>query len=225
MEIMTVVLLSGAALVGPRGQGSWNFTATSSGENFSWTSPTSVDPSGGDYEMLYTVTGAQALVSYIGIEFGPYDAMDMIPEDAIETWRASQGPAPLDFGWITVVSDDQEPPSLKYDWIVEIDAKGYVTYKMENIFLGEIEYNLGYPWGWVTVQIESGSIQGNLSIQSVINPCYEDINGDSMVDVIDLLEVIGNWGYCLNCPADINRDDVIDVTDLLDLVGSWGPCP
>jgi hypothetical protein len=226
MEVTTLILLSGAAFVGPRGQGSWNFIASSSGENYSWTSPSPVDPTAGNYEMLYTVTGAEVMVSYIGIGFGPFDVMDMIPEDAIETWRASQGPAPLDFGWITVVTpDDQEPPSLEYDWMVEIDAKGFVTYRMENLFFGEADYNLGWPWGWVTVQIESGSIEGNLSIQSVINPCYADINGDSMVDVVDLLEVIGNWGYCLNCPADINRDDAIDVTDLLDLVGSWGPCP
>jgi hypothetical protein len=226
MEVTTLILLSGAAFVGPRGQGSWNFIASSSGENYSWTSPSPVDPTAGNYEMLYTVTGAEVMVSYIGIGFGPFDVMDMIPEDAIETWRASQGPAPLDFGWITVVTpDDQEPPSLEYDWMVEIDAKGFVTYRMENLFFGEADYDLGWPWGWVTVQIESGSIEGNLSIQSVLNPCYADINGDSMVDVVDLLEVIGNWGYCLNCPADINRDDLIDVTDLLDLVGSWGPCP
>ena len=69
MEITTLILLSGAAFVGPRGQGSWNFTATSSGENYSWTSPEPVDPSGGDYEMLYTVTGASATVSYAGYDF------------------------------------------------------------------------------------------------------------------------------------------------------------
>ena len=152
--------------------------------------------------------------------------MDMIPPDAIETWRASQGPAPLDFGWTTVITpEDQTPPSLAYDWIVEIDAQGFVTYRMENLFLGQADYDLGWPWGWVTVNIESGTIDGTVAIQSVLNPCYADINGDSMVDVIDLLEVIGNWGYCLDCPADVNRDAYIDVTDLLELVGTWGPCP
>ncbi len=226
MELTTIVLLSGMALVGPRGQGSWDFTASSSGENYSWTSPTTVNPAIDNYEMLYTVLGARVMVTYIGISFGPIDVMEMIPPDVIETWRASQGPAPLDFGWIQVVTpEDQEPPSFSYDWIVEIDAKGYVTYRMENLYLGQADYDLGWPWGTVTVNIESGSIDGSLAIQSVINPCYADITGDSIVDVSDLLEVIAAWGFCINCPPDINRDDLVDISDLLEIVASWGHCP
>jgi len=226
MELATIVLLSGMALVGPRGQGSWDFTASSSGENYIWTSPTPIGPTADIYEMLYTVNGARVMVSYIGIPFGPYDVLDMVPPDAIETWRASQGPAPLDFGWTPVVTpEDQSPPTLSYDWIVEMDAKGYVTYRMENLFLGQADYDLGWPWGTVTVNIETGYIDGTLSIQSVINPCYADITGDSVVDVSDLLEVIGAWGYCLSCPPDVNRDSLVDVTDLLEIVAAWGPCP
>ena len=53
--------------------------------------------------------------------------------------------------------------------------------------------------------------------------CDADLNGDSVVNVIDLLEVIDFWGLS-DVPADINDDGVVDVIDLLLLVSVWGPC-
>ena len=53
--------------------------------------------------------------------------------------------------------------------------------------------------------------------------CTGDINGDSVVDVTDLLEVVGSWGVA-GGPADINGDGIVDVGDVLELVGVWGPC-
>ena len=83
------------------------------------------------------------MVSYIGIQFGPIDVMDMVTEDVIDTWRAAQGPAPVDFGWISVVFPvGQNPPSMSYDWLVEIDTKGNTTFQMENLYLGISEYDL-----------------------------------------------------------------------------------
>ena len=54
--------------------------------------------------------------------------------------------------------------------------------------------------------------------------CTADVNGDSAVDVVDLLAVIDSWGSCDMCSADINDDGVVDVSDLLLIIGSWGPC-
>jgi hypothetical protein len=49
-----------------------------------------------------------------------------------------------------------------------------------------------------------------------------DINGDGVVNVGDLLAVIGAWGLCpANCAADLNGDGVIDVDDLLIVVNNW----
>ena len=49
-----------------------------------------------------------------------------------------------------------------------------------------------------------------------------DINGDGLVDVNDLLMVIGGWGPCsLFCPADINDDGNVDVIDLLLVIQDW----
>jgi len=59
--------------------------------------------------------------------------------------------------------------------------------------------------------------------------CAADIDGDTNVNVTDLLDLLAAWGACgdpMNCPQDIaGDDDVIDVTDLLALLAGWGPCP
>jgi hypothetical protein len=51
--------------------------------------------------------------------------------------------------------------------------------------------------------------------------CPEDINGDGMVDVGDLLALLGAWGTG-GGPADIDGDGDVDVEDLLALLGAWG---
>jgi hypothetical protein len=62
---------------------------------------------------------------------------------------------------------------------------------------------------------------------TVVNcpPCLEDVTGDGVVDVSDILEVIGNWGSCEGCNADVNGDGTVGVNDLLAIVGAWGVCP
>jgi hypothetical protein len=59
-------------------------------------------------------------------------------------------------------------------------------------------------------------------------PCTGDVTGDSVVDVLDLVQVVLSWGPCPRpptpCPADVMPDGVIDVQDLVDLVVNWGPC-
>ena len=59
---------------------------------------------------------------------------------------------------------------------------------------------------------------------SKVITCNADINEDGMINVIDLLAVIDQWGSCQGCTADINGDDVVNVTDLLVVIGNWGPC-
>lgn len=230
MSITSAVILSSVVMAG-RGTGvNWDFSITTSGENILWTGADLLPIDGEYYEMLYTVNSAYVDVVYIGITFGPIEVTDMIPSEAIVTWQPSQSPFPLDFMWHEVVTpEDQDPPSLAYDWIVEVNGKGSVIWRGENVYLGEAQYDLGWPWGTVTVQIIEGTINANLDIQEVFNPCYADVDGSGTVDVTDLLTLISNWGECSDCteeiPGDVNYDDVVDVTDLLMIVGTWGPCP
>ena len=53
--------------------------------------------------------------------------------------------------------------------------------------------------------------------------CLGDINGDAVISVVDILEIISEWGLT-NSPADVNQDGIVDVSDLLIVVGNWGPC-
>jgi CSLREA domain-containing protein len=45
---------------------------------------------------------------------------------------------------------------------------------------------------------------------------------DGVIDVTDLLQVLGDWGSPGPCDTDDNG--AIDVTDLLEVLGGWGPC-
>lgn len=50
-----------------------------------------------------------------------------------------------------------------------------------------------------------------------------DINGDGIVNVTDLLALLGAWGLCgAPCPADIDMNGAVNVTDLLTLLANWG---
>jgi hypothetical protein len=55
--------------------------------------------------------------------------------------------------------------------------------------------------------------------------CTGDATGDGVVDVFDILEVLGNWGECDpkgECSADLNDDGVVDVMDLLAVLEDLG---
>lgn len=57
-------------------------------------------------------------------------------------------------------------------------------------------------------------------------PCPADSNGDTQVNVTDLLTLLASWGPCpAQCPPDSNSDGSVNVIDLLALLAGWGPCP
>ena len=52
-----------------------------------------------------------------------------------------------------------------------------------------------------------------------------DINGDHVVNALDLLAVIDDWGGSLEGDqylSDVNTDLVVDVMDLLAVIDDWG---
>lgn len=49
-----------------------------------------------------------------------------------------------------------------------------------------------------------------------------DINCDGVVNTVDLLTLLGDWGPCPGCPSDIDGNGVVNTTDLLTLLGEWG---
>lgn len=58
--------------------------------------------------------------------------------------------------------------------------------------------------------------------------CPADINNDDVVDGLDLLILLSQWGPCgdpQDCSGDINGDGSVDGLDLLEMLSQWGPCP
>jgi predicted outer membrane repeat protein len=54
--------------------------------------------------------------------------------------------------------------------------------------------------------------------------CPADLDGSGVVDVADLLMLLGQWN-ATGGVADLNGDGIVDVADLLVLLAAWGPCP
>lgn len=56
-----------------------------------------------------------------------------------------------------------------------------------------------------------------------VSDCPADLDGNSVVDVSDLLMLLGAWGQS-GQPADLDGSGSVDVGDLLILLGAWGAC-
>ena len=59
-----------------------------------------------------------------------------------------------------------------------------------------------------------------------VGSCSEDVDGDGIVAVSDVLEVIGNWGDCgdgtYRPVGDVDGNCCVTGTDLLQLIAAWG---
>jgi len=94
---------------------------------------------------------------------------------------------------------------MEHDWFVSVQM-GPDTLE-----------NLGAPQPWSAYRITATAPK---------SPCISaDLNCDGVVNVSDLLILLGAWGTCTEpdaCPADLNDDGVVNVSDLLILLSNWG---
>ncbi len=51
--------------------------------------------------------------------------------------------------------------------------------------------------------------------------CSVDIDNNRFSNVLDLIAV---WETAGTSPEDLNGDEIVNVHDLLILIGAWGPC-
>ena len=51
----------------------------------------------------------------------------------------------------------------------------------------------------------------------------EDLDGDGVVNVNDILAIVGSWGSS-NSNNDLDGSGIVDTGDLLAVIGTWGPC-
>ena len=67
-----------------------------------------------------------------------------------------------------------------------------------------------------------GTIIGEDDIIIINPPTPGDINGDGLVNIADLLILIGDWGACPNgCGGDIDGDGFANIADLLIVIANW----
>jgi hypothetical protein len=84
---------------------------------------------------------------------------------------------------------------------------------------GDVAYNL-----WVQYGMSSPVVIDSMEM-AYFHPA--DVNEDGVIDVNDLLTVVGGWGACPPsgpCDGDVTGDGLVDVNDLLAVVGAWGSC-
>ncbi len=96
--------------------------------------------------------------------------------------------------------------------------------------------------GWILREARSASISGTivtgwgihdgneeafLADLTPLAPCPADVNGDGLIGLNDLLEVLGAMGPCANCDqcdADVDGDCDVDIADLNLVLVGWGLC-
>ena len=52
--------------------------------------------------------------------------------------------------------------------------------------------------------------------------CPEDVNGDGVISVADILALLGQFGCTSGCTVDLNDDDATNVQDILILLAAFG---
>jgi len=52
-----------------------------------------------------------------------------------------------------------------------------------------------------------------------------DINGDGIVGIVDFLDLLADWGSCIEtcCLSDLDLDGDVGIADFLTLLANWTP--
>ena len=152
--------------------------------------------------------------------------IDALPQETAVAGEPYTGPTPtvthpVNMGPITW-SLDAPPPGMVID-----PGAGVITWPdpIESPFLYAILFRATNGSG-------TGTQTLFLGVQEPPDPCPSDCGpgggGDGVVDVVDLLSLLAEWGSggpfdCDTAPA--GGDGKVGVPDLLLLLSVWGPCP
>ncbi len=170
-----------------------------------------------DYHFDRGLTGF--MTSHLGVGSVDDDVSQAVVTGAGSAF-AGLGPYNLDFGVFSNWSD-QVNPDASAEVAFDGDA-GNAAVSND----GEL-YRTTY-WGFPFESLP-GAAAREEAMQAYLDWCGElfpdcpaDVTGDDVVDVLDLLEVLAQWGSAGS--ADITGDGIVDVLDLLEVLAAWGPC-
>lgn len=205
---------------------SWIFSGETSGEDFFWVSPDTIDPNASGYEAVFELTELEVVVSYFSIPFGPFSVLDEIPIEFRIVEGTYPGPAPFVIVDLDLAAPlPPEPASIAAHLRVELDDDGFGRLAMTDVFLGTIDVNVGPPFGTVTAQLETIYFGGTIDVIALGPPCNADCSTppDGVVNVSDLLAVLDAWGTA-GGPCDVDQNGTVEVGDLLAVLSVWGSC-
>jgi hypothetical protein len=76
-----------------------------------------------------------------------------------------------------------------------------------------------------TYYTDNSDPNGDFAVRVTPLACATDCDAsyDGTTDVLDLLELLSQWGQ--PGPCDNDCTDVVNITDLLAMLGAWGACP
>ncbi|MAB82427.1 MAG: hypothetical protein CMJ24_03185 [Phycisphaerae bacterium] len=97
-------------------------------------------------------------------------------------------------------------------------ADGEAIYCDTLIVNGHLETN-GYKV-YANEIVINGSVSNGDDVIIIVDGIFGDISGDGLVNVIDLLRVIAEWGQTVST-ADLNEDGIVDVLDFLIVLQVW----
>ena len=207
--------------------GQWAIDIQSTGDDVHWVSPTSVRTDATFYQRYHNVTTVNAWVSYLGFDFGPFDVTYMIEDTDSE--GLCFGPLPCSYPTLYFLTP--EPPedmSVAFDFVTSVNTDGHLLVTVENTEFGTAVYDLGWPFGEVTVDLQGIGLIADVSLTASDDLCIGDVTSDGQVNTDDVLTVIGGWGDCSPdeevCTGDATRDGFVDVSDLLWVIGQFGSC-
>ncbi len=116
-------------------------------------------------------------------------------------------PTPGETYWIAVQPEFPFPPKWGF-------CRALESFKGNELMYGIPLLGVDY---W-----EVSSPTSDLAFRLYGIECPADVTGDEIVDVMDLLDVLSQWGG--SGSADITSDGIVDVLDLLQVLAAWGPC-
>ena len=80
-----------------------------------------------------------------------------------------------------------------------------------------------WPGSWGNMDIHAAIEVWNFFDGLSVTDCLGDLNGSSVVDVVDFLALLSEFGNCTgNCAGDLDGDGDVDVLDILMLLDRWG---
>jgi len=167
-----------------------------------------------DSPFVVTVTTDRTVESaHINVTFPPELQLETVRPDPLVSFDFSRyqdgtgGTNGEGIGWIDViVAEAPEIPKPVAPLLAEIGFVSTVN-------------------GTYTINLTStinGAVDDVVPLEVTVIAVPGDVNGDGIVNYLDIVMVIDNWGDRVSCPAcDVDRDGNVGYSDISFIVGHW----